>query len=108
VVLTTPIAKPTTYSQFIDSRSKRQASGTVATATAIDSSPTIYTGSLRNRSSHTPTGSENSTNGSSSMAVSAPIWVGDACSSTAAVNGSASIVTWPPKEEISIEIHKRR
>ena len=68
----------------------------------------MYTGSLRTRSSHTPAGSENSTKGTISIAVSTPICVGVACSSTAAVSGSASIVTWPPKELMRIEVHRRR
>ena len=33
---------------------------------------------------------------------------GVACSSTAAVSGSASMVTWPPSELIRIELHRRR
>ena len=106
VVFTAPITKPTKYSQCIDSHPSHQASGTVATVTAIDSSPTTYTGNLRTRSSHTPVGSENSTNGTISAAVSTPICVGEACSSTAADSGSASSVTWPPNEEMRIEIHK--
>ena len=90
------------------SEPSHQATGTVATAQEIDSSPTTYTGSLRTRSSHTPVGSENSTNGTISIAVRRPICVGEACSSTAAVSGSASSVTWPPNEEIRIEVHRRR
>ena len=84
------------------------ASGTLATTRASVASPTMYTGSLRTRSSHTPEGSENSTKGTISIAVSRPICVGEACSSSAAVSGSASRVTWPPKELIRIELHKRR
>src|SRR5271163_2982733 len=63
VVFTAPIKNPTKYSQCIDSRPNHHATGTVATASEIDSSPTTYTGNLRTRSSHTPVGSENSTNG---------------------------------------------
>jgi hypothetical protein len=63
---------------------------------------------LRTRSSQTPEGSESSTKGRISIAVSRPICVGVACSSTAAVSGSASIVIWPPKELIRIEVHRRR
>jgi hypothetical protein len=47
---------------------------------------------LRTRSSQTPAGSDNSTNGNNSMLVSTPIWDGVACSSTAAVSGKASMV----------------
>ena len=82
--------------------------GTEATVTEIDSSPTTYTGSLRTRSSQTPVGSENSANGMISAAVRYPIWVGEACSSTAADSGSASKVTWPPKDEMRIEVQSRR
>jgi hypothetical protein len=42
------------------------------------------------------------------MAVSRPICVGVACSSTAAVSGSASIITWLPKELVRMELHRRR
>ncbi len=80
----------------------------MATVTEIDISPTMYTGSLRTRSSHTPTGSENRANGTSSAAVRMPICVGEACSSTAADSGSASRVTCPPKDEMRIEVHNRR
>jgi len=93
LVFTAPIKKPTKYSQCIDSQPNHHATGTVATANAIDNSPTTYTGSFRTRSSHTPVGSENSTNGTISIAVSRPICVGAACISTAAVSGSASRVT---------------
>jgi hypothetical protein len=34
--------------------------------------------------------------------------VGAACISTAAVSGTASRVTWPPKEEISMEVQSLR
>ena len=61
VVLTAPITKATKYSQPIDSQPSHQAIGTVATVSAIDSSPTTYTGSFRTRSSQTPLGSESST-----------------------------------------------
>jgi hypothetical protein len=71
-------------------------------------SPMMYTGNFRTRSSHTPVGKENSANGTSSAAVSEPICVGEACSSTAADSGSASSVTWPPKDEMRMEVHKRR
>ena len=47
-------------------------------------------------------------NGESSMAVSKPICVGVACSNTAAVSGSASIITWLPKELVRMELHSRR
>ncbi len=60
------------------------------------------------RSSQTPAGSENSTNGRISTALSKPICVGLACRSTAAVSGSASIVTWPPNELMRIDVHRRR
>ena len=72
------------------------------------SSPTTYTGSLCIRSSSTPAGRPNTANGISSIAVSSPISVGEACSSTAAVSGNASSVICPPKEEIRIDIHSRR
>ena len=108
VVLTAPIMKATTYSQLIDNPPSHQASGTEATATEMDSSPSTYTGSLRTRSSQTPEGSENSAKGTISAADRKPICVGDACSNTAADNGSASSVTWPPNEEIRMEIHNRR
>jgi len=42
------------------------------------------------------------------MAVSKPICVGPACSSTAAVSGSANIVTWPPNELMTIDVQRRR
>jgi hypothetical protein len=42
------------------------------------------------------------------MAVSKPICVGAACNSTAADRGNASKVTWPPNDEINIEVHRRR
>ena len=90
------------------SQPSHHASGTVSSASAIVSSPATYTGSLRTRSSHTPAGSENSAKGSNSAAVSRPIWVGVACSSKAAVSGSASSVTWPPTELIRIDAHSRR
>jgi hypothetical protein len=108
VVFTTPIKNPTMYSQGIDSQPSHQATGTVVTPTAIDSSPMMYTGNFRTRSSHTPVGSENNTNGMTSIAVNWPICVGAACISTAAVSGSASRVTCPPKEEIRIDVHSRR
>src|SRR5712671_4444589 len=92
----------------MDSQPSHQASGTLVTAQATDSSPMTYTGSLRRRSSQTPVGRENSTKGTISIAVSAPICVGEACISTAAVRGRARRVTWPPKEEIRIDIHRRR
>src|SRR5574337_1124364 len=63
---------------------------------------------LRTRSSQTPLGSENSTNGRISIVVSHPIWVGDACSSTAPVSGKASSVIWPPNELITIDVKRRR
>ena len=43
-----------------------------------------------------------------SAAVNKPICVGVACSSTAAVSGSASIMTWLPNELVRIELHRRR
>jgi len=108
VVFTVPITKPTMYSQRIDSQPNHHAAGTVATVSATESSPTTYTGNLRIRSSHTPAGSEKKTNGTISAAVSIPICVGAACSSTAALNGSASSVTCPPKDDIRIDVHSRR
>src|SRR5580704_3628046 len=54
VVFTAPIKKPTQYSQCIDNQPNHHATGTVATAHAIDNSPTTYTGNFRTRSSHTP------------------------------------------------------
>src|SRR3981189_2389879 len=69
VVFTAPIRKPTTYSQRTDSQPNHQAAGAGATANAIDSAPTPYTGNLRTRSSQTPVGKENSANGTSSIAV---------------------------------------
>ena len=33
---------------------------------------------------------------------------GVACSSMTAVSGKASIVTWPPSDEIRIDVHSRR
>src|ERR1700736_617777 len=84
VVFTAPMTNATKYSHPIDSQPNHHANGTEATVTAIDSSPTTYTGNLRTRSSHTPTGSENRTNGAISIAVRKPICVGAACSNTAA------------------------
>ena len=92
----------------MDSQPSHQASGTVVTPTAIDSSPMMYTGSFRTRSSQTPVGRENSTKGMTSIAVKRPICVGAACINTAAVRGNASRVTCPPKDEIRIEVHRRR
>jgi hypothetical protein len=43
-----------------------------------------------------------------SIAVKNPICVGEACISTAAVSGMANSVTWPPKEEISIDVQSLR
>jgi len=63
---------------------------------------------LRTRSSQTPAGSDSSTKGSNSIAVSQPIWVGVAFSSTAAVSGMASMVTCPPRELIRMDVHSRR
>ena len=108
VVATVPMRKPTTYNHVIDSQPSHHASGTLATVNAMMVSPATYTGSLRTRSSQTPLGSENSTKGATSMAVSRPICIGVACSSTAAVSGSASSVTWPPKLLIRIEVQSRR
>jgi hypothetical protein len=62
---------------------------------------------LRTRSSHTPAGSDSSRKGDSSIAVSVPICVGVAFSSTAAVSGSASSITCPPKELVRIDSHSR-
>src|SRR5882672_6649613 len=90
------------------STSNHHASGTLAAAAAMNSSPATTTGSLRTRSSHTPAGRDSSTNGTTSMKVNTPICVGVACNNTAAVNGSASIVTWPPNELIRIDSHRRR
>ena len=92
-VLTSPMIKPTAYSHGIASQPSHHAIGTLATASACSSSPAMYTGSLRTRSSHTPAGNENSANGTTSIAVRMPICVGVACSSTAAVSGNASSVT---------------
>src|SRR5580704_6659608 len=44
VVFTAPIRNATMYSQGMVSQPSHQASGTVATPAAIDSSPTTYTG----------------------------------------------------------------
>ena len=65
-----------------------QATGTLMAQNATKDSPTTYTGSLRTRSSQTPEGRLKIRNGLSSMAVSSPICVGVAFSSTAAVSGS--------------------
>ena len=102
------MTKPTRYSQFIESHPIHQAKGTEATVTEIDISPTMYTGNFRTRSSHTPVGNENKAKGTISAAVSWPICVGEACKSTAADSGKASSVTWPPKEEMRMEVHRRR
>ena len=107
-VLTMPMTNATTYSHVMDSWCIHHASGMLAAPSASVISPAMYTGSLRTRSSHTPDGSENSTKGSSSMVVSAPICVGVACSSTAAVSGSASIMICAPNELVSTEVHRRR
>ena len=93
---------------MIDSQPAHHASGTLATKSASSASPQMYTGSLRTRSSQTPAGNENSTNGTTSIAVSTPICVGVACSSTAAVSGSASIVTCAPNELMKIDVQRRR
>jgi hypothetical protein len=108
VVLTAPSTNATRYSSGIDSTSIHQASGTTQTDAAVSNSPTTYTGSFLTRSSQTPLGRENSTNGTISIAVSTPICVADAFSSTAAVSGNASSDTWLPKELISVELHRRR
>ena len=71
-------------------------------------SPKMYTGNLRTRSSQTPTGKENRTKGKVSVKTKVPICVGVARSSTAAVSGTASNVTWPPKELIRMDVHRRR
>jgi hypothetical protein len=92
-VCTVPMTKPIAYSQGMLSQPIHQATGTLMAHTATADSPTTYTGSLRTRSSHTPEGRLSSRKGSSSMAVSRPICVGVALSSTAAVSGSASIIT---------------
>jgi hypothetical protein len=97
-----------TYSQPMVSQSSHHAKVTLATTSDSVVSPATYTGSLRTRSSSTPPGSENSTKGTISIAVSRPICVGLACSSTAAVSGSASIVTCPPSELMRIDVHRRR
>src|SRR5258706_10871444 len=102
------MTKPTTYIQVIDNQPIHHAKGTLATTKAREVSPTTYTGSLRTRTSHTPEGSENKTKGTISIAVSRPIWVGDACNRTAAVSGRASIVTCPPNELIRIDVHSLR
>ena len=85
-----------------------QATGTLMAQNATKDSPTTYTGSLRTRSSQTPEGRLKIRNGLSSMAVSSPICVGVAFSSTAAVSGSASIITWLPKLLVRMLPHKRR
>ena len=105
---TVPSMKPTTYNQVMFNQPAQAATGTLATATAMLSSPAMYTGSLRTRSSHTPPGSENSTNGTISTAVNKPICAGEAFSSTAAVSGRASKVICPPKELHSTDNHSRR
>ena len=107
-VCTVPMTKPTTYSQGMASQPSHQATGTLMAHSATLTSPTTYTGSLRTRSSHTPEGRLNSRKGSSSIAVSSPICVGVACSSTAAVSGSASIITWLPKLAVRMEANSRR
>src|SRR5258708_4051175 len=106
--VTAPITNATTQSQGLESHPSHQAIGTVATPRAIDNSPKIYTGSFLTRSNTTPVGNENSAKGMISIAVKSPICVGAACMSTAAVNGMASRVTWPPNEEISIEVQSLR
>ena len=100
--------KPTRYSHGMPNTPSHHISGTVSTAMASTNSPPMTTGSLRTRSSHTPAGSENNANGSTSAAVSRPICIGDACSSNAAVSGNANKVTWPPSELISTDSQRRR
>ena len=65
-------------------------------------------GSLRTRSSSTPACSDTSANGSVSSATSTPICIGVACSSTAAVSGSARLVICAPNAVIVIDVHRRR
>ena len=69
VVAIVPMTKPTPYTQPFDNQPSHQPTGTLATTTASAVSPITQTGSLRTRSSQTPEGSENSTKGSTSIAV---------------------------------------
>ena len=108
VVAIVPMTKPTPYTHPFDNQPSHQPTGTLATTTASAVSPITQTGSLRTRSSQTPEGSENSTKGSTSIAVKRPICVGLACIRMAAASGSASIVTCPPSKLIRIEVHSRR
>ena len=65
-------------------------------------------GSLRTRSSSTPACSETSANGSVSSATRTPICIGVACSSTAAVSGSARLVICAPNDVIVSDVHSCR
>ena len=65
-------------------------------------------GSLRTRSSSTPACSDTSANGSVSSATRMPICSGVACSSSAAVNGSARLVICAPNDVIVSDSHSRR
>ena len=108
VVFTAPITKPTRYSQSIDSQPSHHAkrhgrhgerdrhlADDVHRQLAHPIEPHARRqGEQRER--HDLRGGQR------------PICVGEACSSTAADSGSASSVTWPPNEEMRMEVHKRR
>ena len=65
-------------------------------------------GSLRTRSSSTPACSDTSANGSVSSATRMPICSGVACSSSAAVSGSARLVICAPNAVTVSDSHSRR
>ena len=76
------------------------ATGIASSATPRPMSATITIGSLRTRSISTPACRLTSANGSVSSATSTPICHGVACSSTAAVSGSARFVICAPNDVI--------
>ena len=71
-------------------------------------SAAMMIGSLRTRSSSTPACSDTSANGSVSSATRMPICSGVACSSSAAVSGSARLVICAPNDVIVSDSHSRR
>ena len=104
----TPQKKPTAYSTSIDSTPRHAQSGIASSATPRLTSDAMTIGSLRTRSSITPACSETSANGSVSSATRMPICSGVACSSSAAVSGSARFVICAPNDVIVSDSHSRR
>src|SRR5487761_2487317 len=82
--------------------------GTVSNASPRPASAQMMMGSFGSRSTITPANSPNSVNGSASSATSTPISNGEACRTSAAVSGSASVVIWEPKCVIVSEPHNLR